>query len=365
MDDSLITSFFLLNSSSTSTGYYSALDEVERKDCKLPEVICIEDSPLDVSSTVNEQTPTITPCSSVFEDAGDQEDALSVQEVFVSSVVNSSRPPVVHIQDDEVSTTNTGSCETLDDLDLQETTEKVKIWQATNEQEPSTTSNTETRVRDFSLPCLETISSLKSRYESMYELHLKLRKVAGCRNKSYRRKLYKYKKDLHQQLDDWEAYLNEQSPNEAYIAVENVVDNEGPPQDFTYATQNRLHKDIPSHLFDVDYLVGCNCERICTMDTCDCPRNSGGVFAYDRNGRVRVKPGTPIYECNSRCPCGLSCRNRVLQRGRTVKVSEVQFSYSVQGGTLQLYMYFALSCLPVEVCRKCQAINSKLNSASA
>ena len=344
MDDSLFASLLLLNSSSASTSYCSALDEVERKDCKLPEVICIDDSPLDVSSTVNEQTPTITPCSSVFEDGGDQEDASEVQEVFVSSVVNSSRPPVVHIQDDEVSTTNTGSWETLDDLNLQETTEKVNNWQGANEQEPSTTSSTEVCVRDFTLPCLETITSLKSRYESKYELHLKLRKVAGWRNKSFRRKLYKYKKDLHQQLDDWEAYLNEQSGDEAYIAVENVVDNEGPPQDFIYTIKNILHRDIPRHMFDVDYLVGCSCERICTKDTCDCPRNSEGMFAYDRNGRVQVTPGTPIYECNSRCPCGLSCRNRVLQRGRTVKVSEMQFTYSVKGGTLHVFCCLLFFC---------------------
>ncbi|KAJ7326062.1 hypothetical protein OS493_028318 [Desmophyllum pertusum] len=170
--------------------------------------------------------------------------------------------------------------------------------------------------KNFTVPCLETITSLKSRYESKYELHLKTSiRLLVVRISSIIAKLYKYKKDLHQQLDDWEAYLNEQSPNEAYIAVENVVDNEGPPQDFTYVTHNVLHKDIPSHLFDIDYLVGCSCVRICTMDTCECPQNSGGVFAYDRNGHVRVKPGTPIYECNSRCPCGLSCRNRVLQRG--------------------------------------------------
>lgn len=332
MDDGLIASLILLNSSSTSTGYCSALDEVERRDSKLPEVICIEDSPLDVSSTVNEQTPNITPCSSVFEEEEGTEDAASVVEVFSSVNANPLRPSVVHIQDDEVWTSISACSSETASRNLQEFSEKVNTYQETNEQEPSTTFSTETRVRNFTLPCLETITSLKSRYESKYELHLKLRKVAGCKNKSHRRKLYKYKKDLHQQLDDWEAYLNEQSPNEAYIAVENVVDNEGPPRDFTYTTHNILHKDIPSHLFDIDYLVGCSCERICTMDTCDCPRNSGGVFAYDRNGRVRVKPGTPIYECNSRCPCGLSCRNRVLQRGRTVKVSGTQFACSVKIG---------------------------------
>lgn len=376
MEDSLIASLFLLNSSGTSTDYCSALDEVERRDSRLPEVICIEDSPLTVSSTGTINGETITPCSSVFEE---EEDAPSVEEVFVSANSDALRPPVVHIQDDEVPTSCETSCsvrgdflqetssesenvKTFQELDeqepplqetsinesenvnifqelslneeepsLQETSsesENVKTFQELDEQEPSTTPSPGTCVRDFTVPCLETITSLKSRYESKYELHLKLRKVAGCKNKfHHRRKLYKYKKDLHQQLDDWEAYLNEQSPNEAYIAVENVVDNEGPPQDFTYVTHNVLHKDIPSHLFDIDYLVGCSCVRICTMDTCECPQNSGGVFAYDRNGHVRVKPGTPIYECNSRCPCGLSCRNRVLQRGRTVKVSGIQISF--------------------------------------
>lgn len=342
MDDSLITSFFLLNSSSSSTSYCSALDEVERKDSKLPEVICIEDSPLNVSSTVSEQTPTITPCPSVCEEEEERsEDEGSVVEVLPSANASSSQVPVdvVHIQDDEVSTSSLVLCETTANFSSQEVSEKVNTCQEPNE--PSTTSK-DTRIRNFTLPCLETIASLKQRYESKYELHLKLRKVAGCKNKSYRRKLYKYKKDLHQQLDDWEGYLNEQSPNEAYIAVENVVDNEGPPLDFIYTTHNILHKDIPSHLFDIDYLVGCSCERICTMDTCDCPLNSGGVFAYDRNGRVRVKPGTPIYECNSRCPCGLSCRNRVLQRGRTVKVSWLHLSLVSRSGhnTIHCYLIF-------------------------
>lgn len=322
MDDSLIASLLLLNSSNTSTGYRSVLDEAERRDSKLdPEVICIEDSPLTVSSTVNGETSNITPCPSAHE----EEDTASVEEIFVPVRPGTSRelrPPIVHIQDDEVST----SCSTSVNFDSQDYYERICSQEA-NEQEPSTTTNTENRLtereQDFTVPCLETIASLNARYESKYELHLKLRKVAGGSNKSFRRKLYKYKKDLHKQLDDWEMYLNEQSRNEAYIAVENIVDNEGPPKDFTYVTQNVLHRDIPSHLFDIDYLVGCNCERICSMDTCDCPRNSGGVFAYDRNGRVHVKPGTPIYECNSRCPCGLSCRNRVLQRGRTVKVSSM------------------------------------------
>lgn len=329
MDESFIASLVFLNSSSSTQTYLSTLDEVETADSKLHEVIYIEDSPLvSTSSTVNGETPTITPCSSVCED----EDNGSVQEVFANDT-SSIRPPVVLIQDDEnedeiTNQTSLPSIETLSRVSSSsnlssflETVEQESACLPANDPDSSTASNNNMCVtRDFTVPCLDSINTLKSRFESKYELHLRLRKIVNRGNKSHRKNLYKFKKNLHQQLDDWEKYLNEQSPNEAYIAVENMIDNEGPPRDFTYITQNVLHRDI-SHLFDIDYLVGCNCERICTMDSCDCPRNSGGVFAYDRNGRVRVKPGTPIYECNSRCPCGMSCRNRVLQRGRTVKVS--------------------------------------------
>ena len=83
----------------------------------------------------------------MFEDEDEQEDASSVQEVFVSSVSSFSRPPVVHIQDDEVSASNTFSCESSGDLNLQEISEKVNTWEETNEQEPSTTSNTEVRFQ--------------------------------------------------------------------------------------------------------------------------------------------------------------------------------------------------------------------------
>ena len=328
MDESVLTSLLLLNPSGTNTGYCSvqdSLDEVERRDSHLDtDVICIEDSPISISSTVNEEMSNITPCSSVHE----EEDNASVVEIFVSSKPETSReskPPLFFLedQDDGVSS----SCSISVNMDVQDYYERI-----TNKEEPSTSRRKENRLikreRDFTVPCLETRTSLKARYESKFKLHMRLRKAAGISNaQNFRRKFYKYKKHLHKELDDWENYLNEQSAQEAYIAVENVVDNEGPPKDFIYVTNNVMHQDMPSHLFDIDYLVGCSCERICTMETCDCPRNGGGEFAYDRNGRVRVKPGTPIYECNPRCPCSLSCRNRVLQRGRTVKVSTFQISF--------------------------------------
>ena len=104
-------------------------------------------------------------------------------------------------------------------------------------------------LRDFTVPSFNSITSLKCRFEPKYELHPKICQTA--RNKVYqiRTNLYKFKKYLHQQLDDWEKYLMEQSPNEAYIAVENMVDNEDPSRDIIYMIHNILHKDL-SHLFD-------------------------------------------------------------------------------------------------------------------
>lgn len=44
--------------------------------------------------------------------------------------------------------------------------------------------------------------------------------------------------------------------------------------------------------------------------------------AYDSNGRLRDDVlqfiGAPIWECNSKCGCSDECRNRVVQKGRTV-----------------------------------------------
>lgn len=54
MDDSFIILFFFLNFLSISMGYYLVLDEVEWRDCKFFEVICIEDLLLDVLSIVND-----------------------------------------------------------------------------------------------------------------------------------------------------------------------------------------------------------------------------------------------------------------------------------------------------------------------
>lgn len=43
-------------------------------------------------------------------------------------------------------------------------------------------------------------------------------------------------------------------------------------------------------------------------------------MSYTQFGRLRVELGTPIYECNKICKCDQDCTNRVVQKGRKVKL---------------------------------------------
>ena len=47
---------------------------------------------------------------------------------------------------------------------------------------------------------------------------------------------------------------------------------------------------------------------------------NGQLFPYTKYGKLRIEPGVPIYECNKRCKCGPNCANRVVQKGRKVKL---------------------------------------------
>jgi len=70
-----------------------------------------------------------------------------------------------------------------------------------------------------------------------------------------------------------------------------------------------------------DPIIGCECT------TCDvknekncCPGSNGHLMAYNKFGRLRIDVGAPIYECNKKCGCGAACYNRVVQKGRKIKL---------------------------------------------
>lgn len=124
--------------------------------------------------------------------------------------------------------------------------------------------------------------------------------------------------DAFRRLKEWENDLNRLCSDTAAIYVVNDVDLEGPPENFTYVNDYKAGEgiEIPD-----DPLVGCECTD-CFQDRMKCcGHQSGGQFAYNRKSRVNVPCGSPIYECNKRCACGPDCPNRVVQKGRKVKVA--------------------------------------------
>lgn len=115
-------------------------------------------------------------------------------------------------------------------------------------------------------------------------------------------------------LQLWEEEINSTSTENAHLTVENTVDLEGPPDGFVY-----VNNYVPSDgiIIPDDPPIGCECEEGCVPRNKTCCFNQS-LFPYRRRGRINVEQGTPIYECNKRCKCDDTCRNRVVQLGRKV-----------------------------------------------
>ncbi|KAK9407544.1 histone-lysine N-methyltransferase SUV39H1 [Crotalus adamanteus] len=113
-------------------------------------------------------------------------------------------------------------------------------------------------------------------------------------------------------LQHWEYELNAKRNHKGRIVVENEVDLDGPPRDFVYINEYKVGEGITLN----QVAVGCECSD-CLSEAAGgcCPGTSHHKFAYNELGQVKIKAGMPIYECNSRCNCGIDCPNRVVQRG--------------------------------------------------
>ncbi|XP_015174103.1 PREDICTED: histone-lysine N-methyltransferase SUV39H2 [Polistes dominula] len=112
-------------------------------------------------------------------------------------------------------------------------------------------------------------------------------------------------------LKDWQNEMNSISKHKPLILVENLVDLEGPPENFFYIEEYLPGEGV---VIPEDPPIGCNCIN-CGSNTKCCFVQNDSTFPYTSKGKIRVKPGTPIYECNKRCKCDINCPNRIIQRG--------------------------------------------------
>ena len=140
------------------------------------------------------------------------------------------------------------------------------------------------------------------------------------------------------------------SAGKAHIKVENLVDLEEIPTSFTY-----VNDCIPGEGITIpkDPPVGCDCQPACSPDSGNCcGKLAGATFAYGPDQRLTVPVGTPIYECNKRCECGINCLNRVVQKGCTINLCLFRVNQTLQCLLFGLIAWIPicqnLLCLPLE-----------------
>ncbi|OAD62170.1 Eukaryotic translation initiation factor 2 subunit 3, Y-linked [Eufriesea mexicana] len=129
-------------------------------------------------------------------------------------------------------------------------------------------------------------------------------------------KVVESRKKQLKSLEDWENEMNSITKGKPLIQVENMVDLEGAPQDFYY-----IEDYLPGNgvIIPNDPPIGCEC-KTCNFKTKCCFAQDGRLCPYTLTCKIRVPPGTPIYECNKRCICDINCINRVVQRGTEMKL---------------------------------------------
>ncbi|XP_076859828.1 histone-lysine N-methyltransferase SUV39H1-A [Brachyhypopomus gauderio] len=112
----------------------------------------------------------------------------------------------------------------------------------------------------------------------------------------------------------WEEKLNHSCRHKGRIFILNEVDLDGPPRHFTYISDYRFGEGVRQ--CQALAAGGCKCSDCIGEPIHGC---CAGVakhrVAYNRSQQVKIRPGLPIYECNSLCCCGPDCGNRVVQRG--------------------------------------------------
>ncbi|XP_037946066.1 histone-lysine N-methyltransferase Su(var)3-9 isoform X1 [Teleopsis dalmanni] len=129
-------------------------------------------------------------------------------------------------------------------------------------------------------------------------------------------KYYIRRKQQLLKLKAFEENVNLIEPN-APITVENNVDLDVIDPEFHYIKESFAGEGVN---VSTDPPISCNCDGACIPANKCCARLAGSLFAYEKNGRLRLPQGQAIYECNSKCACDEFCTNRVIQRGRQNKL---------------------------------------------
>lgn len=182
-------------------------------------------------------------------------------------------------------------------------------------------------VSDKNLVELLKISDLRNIPDKLYLQQKLLRLIATPPKERHIHKLEEGKNAIFmyqlvlrreaqlQKLDKWEETINEIANEEGILKVENIVDLEGPPEGFTYINESIATDGI---VIPSEPDSGCSCDECGPKLKDCCGKQPYNGFTYRPRGKINVNPGIAIYECNKKCRCDKTCRNRVVQNGRKV-----------------------------------------------
>ncbi|XP_016960821.1 histone-lysine N-methyltransferase Su(var)3-9 isoform X1 [Drosophila biarmipes] len=140
----------------------------------------------------------------------------------------------------------------------------------------------------------------------------------ALRNMQLKRAQFSRRKQLVD-LAKFEERMNKVEQPSPPIRVENNVDLDTIDSNFMYIQKNIIGEGVPKPEAGI---LGCKCceedgFEECAPSTRCCARMASELFAYERSTRrLRLRPGSAIFECNSRCACKETCSNRLVQHGR-------------------------------------------------
>lgn len=132
--------------------------------------------------------------------------------------------------------------------------------------------------------------------------------------------LYDLRQTQLMSLNEWEKEMNSISKGKPMIRVENKIDLEKAPSNFFYIDEYLPGSGV---VIPDEPPIGCECTDCSSpSDHQLCCFSTHGKYKtnYTLSNKVRVAPGTPIYECNKRCACPPTCPNRVVQRGACARL---------------------------------------------
>jgi len=113
------------------------------------------------------------------------------------------------------------------------------------------------------------------------------------------------------------------------ISVFNNVNDVSAPKPFRY-----IHNSFSELEWwkDAGFVWGCQCTDNCSNpQRCDCIKSSTG--RYSKDGKLRPSDESEsVKECNALCPCGSSCRNRLIQTADVAKKYKLQLFMTKKTG---------------------------------